>query len=109
MVGSLHEDDVILGEGRNSLHGDNVKDADEEMAVELRDMPEDEEDEIRDKTIMFCKGLLGELNVHVIGDLEKLPPHIFEGLQCIMEKNNKRSYRVKRQIEISNTEYRRGQ
>ena len=56
MVGSLHEVDVILGEGRNSLHGDNVKDADEEMAVELRDMPEDEEDEIPAESMGMITG-----------------------------------------------------
>ena len=61
----------------------------------LRELLSNEEEEIRDKTITFCKGLLGELNVHVIGDLEKLPPHIFEGLQYIMEKNkNSKKYNL---------------
>ena len=48
----------------------------------------DETEETIKNTKTFCKGLICELNVHVIGDLEKLPAHIFECIETIMNKNS---------------------
>lgn len=56
--------------------------------IVLRELLSNEEEETQTKTIKFCKELFCELNIHVIGDLDKLPSHIYEGIQCVTEKNN---------------------
>lgn len=54
----------------------------------LDELLNDEDEDNIKKVKIYCKELFCELNIHVIGDLEKLPTHIFEGIQTIMEKNS---------------------